>query len=149
MDVLDCRRDRIVCVGDSRMRLYRKLWIVFMEVLMMLTHEEAVKEAEERTKGWPDVLCACWHAYHDTICAYVTPCRRIITIFWTKSQSEHALRLKLLKPVEDEAVIKWAHDNKDDYVASNEPPQFVLDAHKKECREDCPWDGRTIFGKDV
>ena len=58
---------------------------------------------------------------------------------------EHEIRIKLFKPVEDEAVIEWAKDN--DYALRFlcDPPQFVLDAHEKECGEDCPWDGKTIF----
>lgn len=86
-----------------------------------------------------------WHVYHDLLAIKLPKgvSRRVLQILATKPEEELILRLRLLRPVESCEVQDWIYSNPYDL---SHPPQFVLDAHKRECVEDCPWDGHTILG---
>lgn len=109
------------------------------------TKETIDERAARLAKGWPEDH-PYWHAYHNVIAAViVSPRFRVYTILTAKPRRERETRLKLLKPIEDEDVIKWVREQHDMWNALSKPPHIVLDAHEKECCDDCPWDGTTIF----
>lgn len=108
---------------------------------------------------------ASWHGYHDVLCDWDIPSRkvRIASIKANKPAHEQPLRLRLYKPMSAEAcgllaahhelvgptwAATYSHGAGHARAADNEAvgsAWAALEAiHKIEC-PNCPWNGMSIF----
>lgn len=85
-----------------------------------------------------------WHFHHDVLVENVGAGwiigARIEHIKTSKPKHERELRLKLLKPVINQEVLKGIHNLHGGYGVSltNDELQVISDLHAVECL-DCPW----------
>ena len=81
-----------------------------------------------------------WHIHHEQLveATYEPIENRIFYIKSDKPKHEIETRLRLLRKVEDQTVLRKAMNSNDH--------EAVDELHKKECK-DCSWNGHTIFPK--
>ena len=97
-------------------------------------------------------LTYIFHMYHNQLMTpifYSAPIKkRREQIKANKPDSEHALRIKLLKRIKGKIsarITKMLWNNYHAGIRSDlTNEKAIIKLHKKECKK-CPWDGETIF----
>ena len=111
------------------------------------------REAAACRAAWKDSTAKyAWHLHHEVLIEGLTEpaANRIAYILRYKPKHEQALRLRLFRPASDEAW-KASAPARAAYNKAVAPAWAAYDkatapVHEAEC-PDCPWDGKSIFGK--
>ena len=95
------------------------------------------------------------HCHHEILGETLTePAEnRIAYILSSKPEHEQALRLRLFRPVSASHAYadrqKAAADEQKAYADRQKAyADLAILVHKKACRSNCPWNGKTIFPKE-
>ena len=120
---------------------------------MALDLKSIDQEAADCCAAWaqmPDATAGL-HIHHEIIAEDLSEPieHRISYILREKPKPEQALRLRLMRPIQQSALAEYNRIQQSAWAEYNRIRQSASAELHAGCTPDCPWDGKTIFPREA